>query len=209
MALNDYIYLFIYHVNTYSHHCGVGAHQRRGKRQEEKTSENNEEKRIRAEEETYHLNLGNWCSNRGSRAVWKTEKRTKERNREQVPIPAALDYLIASVLIVYTSMPRWCGKNSAFVGNFYDTCHSQWSPCHFYTRTNIHTHTHTHTHTPGNISVNCLLPFRSYNFTHHSSTYDRGAALLLPLTWETSVMNSRWPHKSSALRGGPSSLFSR
>ena len=60
------IHLFIYSLGNY---CGVGAHQRQGKRQEGMKNEKREEKEKDrgTEGETSSPNPGNWCAHRGWR----------------------------------------------------------------------------------------------------------------------------------------------
>ena len=71
---------------------------RQEKRQEGKNKGGNmgKKKWTGAERETFHPNPSNLCANRGGKTEWKTEGRTKERNREWVPNPAAPDNLVTT-----------------------------------------------------------------------------------------------------------------
>ena len=68
--------LFIKHtpspVTAWSAHNNAEIRVKNWRRKER---EERRKKRIKAEGETFHSNLGNWCANSGRRTEWKTEER--------------------------------------------------------------------------------------------------------------------------------------
>ena len=76
----------------------MGSNQRRGKREEGRTSEKSEEKERDqgAEGETLYSRPSDRYVKRGKVTERKTEEEQKERNRKRAPNPATPDHLVAS-----------------------------------------------------------------------------------------------------------------
>ena len=84
--------------------CGVGAHQRKGKRQVGKKSEKSEEKEKDrgTEGKTPNPILGNWCAHTGWKADGK-QKRSKWKKQEAGPQPSyprPFSHLLRCALII-------------------------------------------------------------------------------------------------------------
>ena len=103
MKLLSWTYLFIIIQIPKFRYRGVGAHQRQGKRQEEKTSEKWEKgKGLRHRGWNTQPHFGHWCNHRGLRAEWKAEENKKQGVGPQPSYPGTFSRLLRWAGITYS-----------------------------------------------------------------------------------------------------------